>query len=165
MGLENLRSIFADINTDVDTREDGTNFESLVSGHTLSDFNFGTTIPAVDFISSNIPGFTLNFDTPGHTWGDGDLGDSKFIFTSPDPGVTTLYNVSSQFDFSGIPPSVDFIDSPVSGFDIFFNSMGTGMGTSKFLDVESKYQSASSDIRFQSGIGFPASNFKLSHPK
>ena len=75
MGLENLKSIFSDINTDVNTRENGTAFESeLLPGQVISRFNFNNPIPSTDFFQDPPEGFTINFDDKGTG-----LGNSKFI--------------------------------------------------------------------------------------
>ena len=75
MGLENLKSIFSYINTDVNTRENGTAFESeLLPGQVISRFNFNNPIPSTDFFQDPPEGFTINFDDKGTG-----LGNSKFI--------------------------------------------------------------------------------------
>ena len=96
MGLENLKSVFSDINISVDTREDGTlfgtNFAQPTTNLSYDDsslLDFGTPIPAVDYQNPTYgactyttptpfpEGFTLNFNKSGYSFGDGELGNSN----------------------------------------------------------------------------------------
>ena len=142
MGLEHLKSVFSDINTNVDTRETGTLFGSNFNPPTtnlsyddISLYDFGTTIPTVDY-QNNIDGgfiftppqpfpngFTLNFNTPGYSFGNSALGNSKFInITTQNYGTLNSHIVDSQFtQLYSVTPGFNFNDEE--------------MGDSKLIDI------------------------------
>ena len=102
MGLENLKSIFSDINTDVNTRENGTAFTSeLLPGQVISQFNFNNPIPATNFFPDPPEGFTINFDDKGT-----DLGNSKFI------DVNTKFDDNQVIDFTTMTSTFS-VDRPL----------------------------------------------------
>ena len=128
---KNLKSVFSDINTSVDTREDGTlfgtNFAQPTTNLSYDDsslLDFGTTIPAVDFQNTTYgafthtppepfpEGFTLNFNTSGYSFGDGELGNSKLIaMTTQNYGTLNQIetNYGTDTNFSTFHPSTSVL--------------------------------------------------------
>ena len=126
MGLENLKSVFSDINTSVDTREDGTafgtNFAQPTTNLTYDDssaLDFGAPTPSVDYQNTTYgafthtppepfpEGFTVNFDNKGTG-----LGNSKLIdMTIQNYGTLNQIetNYGTDTNFSTFHPSTSVL--------------------------------------------------------
>ncbi len=144
MGLENLKSVFSE--------EAGIN-NSKISGRYEEDRKvqpmediFGNRTSAVDFFGGtnsykptldiSIPGFTRNFDVGGYTFGDGQVGNSKYLDISSDTQTRTI----------GV--DISSLTTPKLGFGDFVQP-----------DFEGN------DTRFVAGLGWPLANsiLQLSH--
>ena len=144
MGLENLKSVFAE--------EAGVN-NSQVSGRYDEDKRvqpmediFRDRTSAVDFfggdnsykqtLDPSISGFTKNFNLGGYAFGDGQLGNSKYLSISGDTQKRTIeipYTLESSVDF----PSL----------------VTDGLGFGEFQTPE-----FDGDLRFTAGYGYPFAN-------
>ena len=147
MGLENLKSVFAE--------EAGVN-KSQISGRYDEDKRvqpmediFRNRTSSVDFFGGNnsykqtldpsISGFTKNFNLGGYAFGDGQLGNSKYLSVSSDTQKRTI-----EIPYT-LEPSVDF---PL----LVTNGLGFGEFKSPEFD---------DDLRFRAGFGFEAANGKV----
>ena len=137
MGLENLKSVFAE-GAGVNKSQISGRYDEDKKVQPMEDI-FANRTSAVDFfggsnsykptLDPNIPGFTKNFNIGGYAFADGDVGNSKYL------GILS--------------------DTQIRINNIDITSLSTdklGYGDFQTPDFEGN------DIRFTAGYGWPFAN-------
>ena len=140
MGLENLKSVFAD-GAGVNKSQISGRYDEDKKVQPMEDI-FANRTSAVDFfggsnsykptLDPNIPGFTRNFNIGGYAFGEGGVGNSKYLGILSDTQIRT-----NNIDITSL--STDKL----------------GYGDFQTPDFEG------SDIRFTAGLGWGLANTKL----
>ena len=97
MGLENLKSVFADgagvnksqISGRYDEDKKVQPMEGILGNRTSAVDFFGGSTSYRPTLDPSIPGFTRNFNIGGYAFADGQLGNSQYLNTLSDTQVRT----------------------------------------------------------------------------
>ena len=144
MGLENLKSVFAD-GAGINKSKISGRYEQVNEVQPMEE-NFGLRTSAVDFfggstsyrptLDPSVSGFTKNFNIGGYTFADGQLGNSQYLNVTSDAQTRTI--------------------------DIDITSLATNkLGYANFQTPDFE----GNDIRFTAGLGWPLANsiLQVSH--